>query len=282
MCLAVVAIDAHPRYALVLAANRDEFHRRPTAAAAWWTADAALPILAGRDLEQGGTWLGITRHGRWGFVTNVRDPVRHDPGAPTRGTLVPALVRDPRPPPGAIASLVAAARAYNGFNLVGGDATSAAFGSNRATATATLGRGIHGVSNAGLDTPWPKLVRTKAALAAWAQSGAAGFDAVWAALADRTPARDDELPSTGIPRERERLVSAPFIVSNDYGTRCSTIVAIGREGMAQFIERTFVPSGAPAGEVAFRFRLEAAPARSAAPAQATREAASRRPHRAGS
>jgi uncharacterized protein with NRDE domain len=262
MCLAVVAIDAHPDYALVLAANRDEFHRRPTAPAAWWTADAALPILAGRDLEQGGTWLGITRHGRWGFVTNVRDPARHDPGAPTRGTLVPALVRDPRPASDTIASLVAAARAYNGFNLVGGDATGAAFGSNRAPATATLGRGIHGVSNAGLDTPWPKLVRTKAALAAWAQRGAAGFDAVWAALADRTPARDDELPATGIPRERERLVSASFIVSSDYGTRCSTIVAIGREGDVQFVERSFDAAGAPSGEARFRFQLEGASASS--------------------
>jgi uncharacterized protein with NRDE domain len=270
MCLAVVAIDAHPRYALVLAANRDEFHRRPTAPAAWWTADAPPPILAGRDLEQGGTWLGITRYGRWGFVTNVREPARHDPRAPTRGTLVPALARDTRPALAAIASLVAAARAYNGFNLVGGDATGAAFGSNRGAATARLDRGIHGVSNAGLDTPWPKLVRTKAALAAWAQSGAAGFDALWAALADRTPARDEELPATGIPRERERMLSAPFIVGNDYGTRCSTIVAIGREGDVQFIERTFIASGAPDGEVAFRFRLEAAPAGSAAPAQAMR------------
>jgi uncharacterized protein with NRDE domain len=258
MCLAVVALDAHPSYALVLAANRDEFHRRPTAPAAWWTADAALPILAGRDLEQGGTWLGITRYGRWGFVTNVREPARHDPGAPTRGMLVPALARDTRPVLDAIAALLAGARAYNGFNLMGGDAAGVAFGSNRGTATATLGRGIHGVSNAGLDTPWPKLVRMKTALAAWGQSGAPGFDALWAALADRTPAGDDELPATGIPRERERLLSAPFIVSNEYGTRCSTIVAIGRDCSVQFVERSFDAAGAPAGEARFRFQLEGA------------------------
>ena len=258
MCLAIVAIDAHPRYALVLAANRDEFHRRPTAPAAWWTADGAEPLLAGRDLEQGGTWLGLTRSGRWGFVTNVREPGRHDPRAPTRGALVPALAGNTRPAPDAIASLIAAASAYNGFNLVAGDATGAAFGSNRGAATTSLGRGIHGVSNAGLDTPWPKLVRTKTALAAWTQSGIADFHALWTALADRTPARDDELPATGIPHERERLLSAPFIVSHDYGTRCSTIVAIGREGDVQFVERSFDAAGAPGGEAHFRFQLEAA------------------------
>jgi len=262
MCLAVVAIDAHPSYALVLAANRDEFHRRPAAPAAWWTAEGSVPILAGRDLEQGGTWLGITRDGRWGFVTNVREPGRHDRRAPTRGALVPALVRNTRPALDAIASLITAAHAYNGFNLVGGDATSAAFGSNRGTATTSLGRGIHGVSNAGLDTPWPKLVRTKAALAAWAQGGIAGFDALWAALADRTPARDAELPETGIPHERERLLSAPFIVSNDYGTRCSTIVAIDRQGDVQFVERSFDAAGAPGGEARFRFQLDDASASS--------------------
>ena len=262
MCLAVVAIDAHPSYALVLAANRDEFHRRPTAPAAWWTAEGSVPILAGRDLEQGGTWLGITRDGRWGFVTNVREAGRHDPRAPTRGALVPALARNTRPAFDTIASLIAAAHAHNGFNLVGGDATSAAFGSNRGTAATSLGRGIHGVSNAGLDTPWPKLVRTKAALAAWAQSGIGAFDALWTALADRTPARDDELPATGIPHERERLLSAPFIVSNDYGTRCSTIVAIDREGGVQFVERSFDAAGAPGGEARFRFQLDDASARS--------------------
>ena len=262
MCLAIVAIDAHPRYALVLAANRDEFHRRPTAPAAWWTADGAEPLLAGRDLEQGGTWLGLTRSGRWGFVTNVREPGRHDPRAPTRGALVPALVRDTRPAHEAIASLVAAAHAYNGFNLVGGEGASAAFGSNRGFATSTLDRGIHGVSNAALDTPWPKLVRTKAAVAAWAQREVADFDALWSALADRMPARDGELPATGIPHERERLLSAPFIVSDDYGTRSSTIVAFDRDGTAQFIERSFDAAGAPSGEARFRVQLDGASASS--------------------
>jgi uncharacterized protein with NRDE domain len=257
VCLALIAIDAHPRYALVLAANRDEFHQRPAAPAAWWKDERGAPILAGRDLEHGGTWLGVTPDGRFAFVTNVREPGRHDPDAPSRGVLVPALLRDARPPLDALASIVGGARGFNGFNLVGGEGACAAFGSNRHGEAVALRRGIHGVSNANLDTPWPKLVRAKAGLAAWMAAGVDDFDALWPVLADRTLARDDELPHTGIARERERLLSAPFIVSDGYGTRCSTIVAMSREGNVQFVERSFDASGALAHEAQFRFQVAA-------------------------
>jgi uncharacterized protein with NRDE domain len=251
MCLAVVALDVHPRYALVAAANRDEFHARPAEPAHWWH-DA--PILAGRDLEQGGTWLGMTRDGRFGFVTNVREPGRHDPGAPTRGALVPALLLDPRPVVAVLEELVATARNYNGFNLVCADRHTAAFGSNRGPHALPLARGIHGVSNAGLDTPWPKLVRAKAGLAAWVASGDDALETLWSVLGDTTRAADDELPDTGIARDRERLLSSPFIVSETYGTRCSTLVTLSPDGEAQFVERSFDASGTKTGEVAFRFR----------------------------
>jgi uncharacterized protein with NRDE domain len=256
MCLAVIALDAHPHYAVVIAANRDEFHARPSVPAHWWTDARGNTLLSGRDLEHGGTWLGVARNGRFAFVTNVREPDRHDPGAPSRGALVPALLGDPRTPAVALQALVAGAHGYNGFNLVAADTASAAFGSNRGPHCVRLERGLHGVSNAGLDTPWPKLVRAKAGLAAWVASGDDALDRLWPVLIDRTPAADHDLPDTGIPRERERLLSSPFIVSESYGTRCSTLVALARDGEAQFVERSFDAKGSATGEVAFRFRFD--------------------------
>jgi uncharacterized protein with NRDE domain len=255
MCLAVIAIDAHPRYAVVIAANRDEFHARAARPAHWWRNAGGAPILAGRDLEQGGTWLGVTRRGRWGFVTNVREPGRRDPRAPSRGALVPTLLRERRAPLDAVATAVANALGYNGFNLVGGEGLRAAFGSNRGSRAVQLHAGIHGVSNAQLDTPWPKLVRAKAGLATWTAGASDDLDPLWAVLGDRTLARDDELPDTGLTRERERMLSSPFIVGDDYGTRCSTLLALARDGEAQFVERSFDAGGAVTGEVAFRFDL---------------------------
>ena len=255
MCLAVVALDAHPRYAVVLAANRDEYHARAAAPAHWWEDKTGAPILAGRDLVHGGTWLGLAPDGRYGFVTNVREPGRHDPQAPSRGALVPALVRDVRPIADALGALVDDAHDYNGFNLVGGQGLHGAFGSNRSGRTQALARGVHGVSNARLDTPWPKLQRAKRGVGQWIARGGNDLEPLFDVLADRTPADDAELPHTGIAHERERLLSSPFIVSDTYGTRSSTVVAIDRDGVAQFVERSFDPSGGPSGEVVFRFRL---------------------------
>jgi uncharacterized protein with NRDE domain len=256
MCLAVIALDAHPRYALVAVANRDEFHARPTEPAHWWT-DATPPILAGRDLEQGGTWLGVTPAGRFAFVTNVREPARHDPGAPSRGALVPALLRDPRPVAVAMRDVVANTQHYNGFNLVAVAGVGGAFGSNRGPHSQPLRAGVHGVSNAGLDTPWPKLLRAKAGVARWIEARHDAIDDLWRVLADTTRADEAALPATGITRERERLLSSPFIVSDTYGTRSSTIVTIDRDANVQFAERSFDPRGTTTGEVAFRFRLGA-------------------------
>ncbi|HXR57517.1 MAG TPA: NRDE family protein [Casimicrobiaceae bacterium] len=256
MCLAVIALDVHPRYALVLAANRDEFHARPAQVAHWWSDAGLVPILAGRDLAQGGTWLGVTGDGRWAFVTNVREPGRFDPDAPSRGALVPALLRDARAPADALTAILGDAQRYNGFNVVAGDASGAAFGSNRAHAVVALTSGINGVSNAGLDTPWPKLVRAKDGVARWIASGEPDLAPLWTVLADRAFAADHDLPHTGISRERERLLSSPFIVSETYGTRCSTLVAFARDGEAQFVERSFDRQGRITGEVAFRFAID--------------------------
>lgn len=256
MCLAVVALDVHPRYALVIAANRDEFHARPAQRAHWWNDARDAPLLAGRDLAQGGTWLGLAPSGRWAFVTNVREPGRFDPQAPTRGSLVPQFVRDPRPVGDAMESIVGAALACNGFNLVGGDGVEAVFGSNREARVLRLERGLHGVSNARLDTPWPKLVRAKAGLAAWTAAGDDDLGGLWPVLADTTTAQDDELPDTGISRERERLLSSSFILGGNYGTRCSTLIAIARDGHTRFIERSFDAAGKTVGEATFSFQLD--------------------------
>ena len=255
MCLAIVARDVHAAHALVVAANRDEFHARPAAPAAWWNEG----WLAGRDLDAGGTWFGVTRRGRWALVTNVREPGRHDAAAPSRGALVPRLLDDDRPPLVALAALTDDAARYNGYNLLVGDALGAAWMSNRASSLRPqpLHPGVAGLSNALLDTPWPKLASTKAALVEWSASGESDIEPLFAALAERRRASDADLPTTGVPLERERMLSAPFIVSDAYGTRCSTILTITRDGKARLVERTFDASGAMTGEVSYRFAIEA-------------------------
>lgn len=255
MCLVVVALDAHPHYALVVAANRDEFHARDSLAAHWGEAPPFAGILAGRDLTAGGTWLGVRRDGRWALVTNVRRGGRHDPNAPSRGGLVPAILNDASPPQTALAGLMRDAARYNGFNVLAGTIGFATWASNRAPEAQALSPGVHGLSNALLDTPWPKLTRTRDAVGAWAARGGTDLSALFEVLADRTQAPDDALPATGVSIERERLLSAPFIVSDDYGTRCATVLAVTRSGEARFVERTFDVRGEVRGEAAFDFEI---------------------------
>lgn len=234
MCLAAFALNAHPRFPLVIAANRDEFFARPAAPMAWWVA-GGTEVLAGRDLEAGGTWFGLTRAGRFALLTNVREPGRQIAGAPSRGDLVvdwltgtasaPAFVQTLRP-------------GYNGFNLVMGDLRKGAWhwASNRADATAALPPGVHGLSNAALDTPWPKTVGLKADLATALQHAASTDELIaqlLEALADGRQAPDAALPDTGVGLARERLLSARFVRMPGpdggealYGTRCSTVLVM--------------------------------------------------------
>lgn len=254
MCLAVVALGVHPRYALVVAANRDEFHARAAAPAAWGREPPFVDIVAGRDLDAGGTWFGVHRNGRWALVTNVRAGSGIDPAARSRGDLVPLTLRAARMDD-AFAEVGATAHRYNGFNLLAGDATGALWTSNRAIGVRRLQTGLHGLSNALLDTPWPKLVRTRDWMAAWAATGDHDIAPLFTMLADVTPAPDDTLPSTGVPRELERMLSSSFIVSEKYGTRCSTVFTIDHHGNAHFHERSFDPTGATTGEAIESFAL---------------------------
>lgn len=253
MCLALVALDAHPKYRCVIAANRDEFHARAAAPAHWWDDG----VLAGRDLVAGGTWFGVTRTGRWALITNFREGIPRDPYAPSRGELVTRMLHDAASPLRSSAALLPEGGRYHGFNLLVGDGSDAAFVSNRASGALALGEGIHGLSNHLLNTPWPKLLRSKARLAEWLSDDDPAIEAAFAILADRAPASDTALPATGISPQWERLLSSPFIVSPDYGTRSSTVLLIARGGSARFIERSFDADGDAVGQVAFDFWIDA-------------------------
>jgi uncharacterized protein with NRDE domain len=252
MCLALLALDAHPRYAVVIAANRDEYHARGTAPAAWQRED----WLGGRDLEAGGTWLGVTRSGRFALLTNVRDPARRHPHAPSRGLLVPKVLSDPADVPQSLATVRESGARYNGFNLLAGTPHDAAWTSNYGDGVRRLQSGLFGLSNALLDVPWPKVMRMREALASWVRRGDDDAEPLFSALADRAVAPDPALPSTGVPLEWERRLSAPFIVSDGYGTRSSTVVTIDRDGNVRFTERSFSAGGKLDGEVEHRFSVE--------------------------
>lgn len=252
MCLAAFALDAHPRFPLVIAANRDEFFAREAAPMAWWWA-GKTELLAGRDLSAGGTWFGLTRAGRLALLTNVREPARHKPEAPTRGTLVVDWLASQD---------VATAFApnldlgYNGFNLITADLARGDWHwiSNRSPSPSALPAGIHALSNAALDTPWPKTVGLKVAMAnalADATSADDLAEALFAALADPSPAPDAALPDTGVGLVRERLLSPRFVRLPDpmrpdlaaYGTRCATVLVRDAAGVTQVVERTVTPEG---------------------------------------
>ncbi|CAG0986302.1 hypothetical protein BURK1_02022 [Burkholderiales bacterium] len=250
MCLVAIALDVHPRYALAIAANRDEFHARAAKPAHWWPEG----WLAGRDLAAGGTWFGVRRDGRWALVTNVREPGRTEAGVASRGALVIDALSAPSVD-GFVAALARDGARYNGYNLLAGGPGGARWTSNRHGPSRQVGRGVTALSNAALGTPWPKVERLTGAVAAWTGRRDDDLEPLFDALADRERAPDHALPSTGVPLERERMLSAPFIVSEDYGTRCSSVLAVSRDGSARFIERSFDAAGRPAGTVDERFDL---------------------------
>jgi uncharacterized protein with NRDE domain len=253
MCLLMLAWRAHPRYSLVVAANRDEFHERPAAALAEWAPPAS--ILAGRDLRAGGTWLALDRARRFAVVTNFRELQRPKEGAPSRGELIPQFLAAPAPAAEYLAALAPHAQAYSGFNLLLCDQQSLWYGCNRAAPFArALAAGVYGLSNEFLDTPWPKLERTRDAFLA-ALRKPAGPEPVelFGLLADRTRVADDALlPQTGVTREWERILSAPFVQHPDYGTRSSTVLLLEPDGRAYLGERRFDARGQPSGESEFQ------------------------------
>jgi len=256
MCLIFLVHDAHPEYRLILAANRDEFYDRPTAPAGFWP--DAPAVLAGRDLEAGGTWLGIERGLRFAAVTNYRQGHR-EPAARSRGLLVSEYLAGQQGPGLHLARVERDATLYNGFNLLVGDASEVRYFSNREGLARPLSPGVYGLSNHLLDTPWPKVASGKAALRASVGESRAPelVETLFGLLADRTRAADELLPETGVGPEWERLLSAAFIASPGYGTRSSTVVLVGRDGRVEFAERSFGAGGVPTGEVCHVFEADA-------------------------
>jgi uncharacterized protein with NRDE domain len=252
MCLLVLAWKTHPRYRLVLAGNRDEFHDRAAAPLNWWQDDPR--ILGGRDLKAHGTWLGVARSGRFGIVTNYRDLQAPVDNAPSRGNLVPRFLTGATSPKEFLDDLRGAALRYSGFNLLVGGTRALYYFSNRGPKTPTaLAPGIHGLSNHLLDTPWPKLSRTRERFAKLLAEPDIQSEDLFAMLSDREQAPVDNLPSTGLPADWERVVSAPFIVNERYGTRCSTLLLVERNGRTVLQERRFDATGVQSGTSRFEF-----------------------------
>jgi uncharacterized protein with NRDE domain len=237
MCLIFVALDAHPNFRIVIAANRDEFYDRPAAPASFW--HEAPQLLAGRDLRAGGTWLGITRAGRVAALTNYRDAASGSAGAPSRGRLVSNFLLSREPPVPYLEKISADASRYNGFSLLVGQGARFYYYSNRSEGIRMLGPGIHGLSNHLLDTPWPKVEKGKEALKSLLARESFCPEDLFHFLLDREAAPDGLLPDTGVGLKMERMLSPVFVHSPGYGTRSSTVILLDRTGRAAFTEKSF-------------------------------------------
>lgn len=253
MCLILLAWKAHPAYPLVIAANRDEFHARPAAAAAFW--EDRPEILAGRDLECMGTWLGVTRTGKFAAVSNFREGVPRDPAARSRGLLASAFLANGASARDFAEQVAQDGAEYSGFNFLASDRDELWWVSNRDAGARRLAPGIYGVSNHLLDTPWAKVVRGKRRLEA-ALGPAPAIEGLLELLADTTVATDDELPDTGVGLERERLLSPLRVVSEVYGTRCSSALIFGPGRRVQFAERSYGAQGEERDTLRYEFLLE--------------------------
>jgi uncharacterized protein with NRDE domain len=247
LCLILFAYKVHPRYRLVLGANRDEFYVRPTAPLDFW--QDYPEILAGRDLEQLGTWMGVTRSGRLAAVTNFRDPAALRSDAHSRGRLVTDFLTGRMPPDDYLSRIEKEADRYNGFNLIIGDASGLFYFSKFEKIIRQLGPGIYGLSNHLLDTPWPKVAFGKKQLGQLLRgNGEINTEALLKLLEHQIGVPDAELPATGVGLEWERILSPIFITSPDYGTRSSSVLTIDIEGRIRFTERTWKPDQAAASE----------------------------------
>jgi uncharacterized protein with NRDE domain len=264
MCLLVLAWQCHPRFRLIVAANRDEFHERAATALGWWPDEPR--ILAGRDLRGAGTWMGASRTGRFGVVTNFRELERAAPGAPSRGDLVAGFLGAPAASPlDYLDSLRPRASQYAGFNLLLGGPDALYYHSNRdGQEPRRLERGVYGLSNHWLDSPWPKLLRSRARLDELVAADRVEPGTLFALLADRTPADLDETPDTGLPPDWERALSSPFVMHDRYGTRCSTVLLVGHDGRTTVFERRFDATGALTGATRLAFTAQDAAAPQAA------------------
>lgn len=262
MCLIFVAHRHVPGFPLVVAANRDEFYERPTRAAGYW--DEAPQVLAGRDLLARGTWLGVTRGGRFAALTNYRSGALARRDAPSRGQLVSRFLLDDRAPLDYLAEVARDGERYNGFSLLAGDGERLGWYSNRGGAPRALGPGLYGQSNHLLDTPWPKVVRGKRRLGAALAAPGWTHESLLDLMFDRDVPRDEDLPDTGIERDWERELAPMFITGASYGTRSTTVLSVTDDAALRYVERTYRPHVLEASTVRYDMALGAPPARGAA------------------
>ncbi|NNF39990.1 MAG: NRDE family protein [Woeseiaceae bacterium] len=253
MCLVILAIGQSPAWPLVIAANRDEFHARATQKAGWWP--DRPKIYGGRDLQAGGSWLLLHREGRFATVTNYRDAQAVRPNRRSRGHLVTDFLDSQSAPLTYLEQIDGAD--YAGFNLIVGDADSVAYCSNRGKPAQTLGPGIYGLSNALLDDPWDKVRRSKQALSELFNSNTVNESTLFRLLDDRNPGPIEEVDATGLGFTMARAITAPFIQTPSYGTRCSTVILVDKAGTWRMTEKRFDAGGRASGESRTRF---AAPA----------------------
>ncbi len=251
MCLLVIAFRVHPDFPLIVAGNRDEFHDRPTRDAHWWPDHPDL--LAGRDLLAGGAWLALHRSGRFAAVTNFRDADSVVPRLRSRGHLVRESVTSMMSP--SVCAHEIDGDRYAGFNLLVATTAELAYVSNRGAKARTLEPGIYGLSNATLDTPWEKVERTKAAMRTLIDAADINETTLMRLLGDRNKGPLDEVEQGRLPFAMAHAITAPFIVLPDYGTRCSTVVIVDRDGRWRFVERRFDRAGSVTGESDFSFRV---------------------------
>ncbi|MHB1418601.1 MAG: NRDE family protein [Bacillota bacterium] len=255
MCLIIFAYNCHPEYSLIVAGNRDEFYDRPTEKASFWPEEPY--ILAGKDLEQSGTWMGITQHGRFAAITNYRDPASVRDNVLSRGLIISGYLSTKEEPPKYLEVLDKSRNNYNGFNVLLMEKGDMWYYSNHGGVAEKVKPGIHGLSNHLLDTPWPKVDKGKKAMQKIIQNGSEDMATkLLDFLSDRQPAKDEELPDTGVPYDWEKLLSSPFICSPTYGTRSSTVLLVGRYGSIKFYERSYGSDGLPLGsDVCYEFDL---------------------------
>ncbi len=253
MCLILFSYRSHREYPLIFAANRDEFYERPTQQASFW--EEAPDMLAGKDLKDGGTWLGITKTGRMAAITNFRDIRTLKNDAPSRGNMVSGFLRGNENPVEYIQKIRGISDRYNGFNLILGDRSGFFYFSNAGDVFHKISPGMHGLSNHLLDTPWPKVEQGKDLLTGLtSRDQNPSPDEIFHILADTSRPADGHLPDTGIGLEWERLLSSIFIDSEIYGTRSSTIILVDRENNVTFIERSFVSGPGEYETARFGFR----------------------------
>ncbi len=251
MCLIAVAVDMHPQWPLIIAGNRDEFHDRPASDAAWWP--DYPDILGGRDLEAGGTWLAVSRHGRFAAVTNFRDADHRPANLRSRGHLVTDFLQTSVAPVEHVEGVHR--EAYAGFNLLAAACGQLVYLSNRGGGCEALPRGIYGLSNATLDTPWTKVRRTRERLEALIDADNVNEASLMRVLDDRERAPAAEIDAADMAFPLAHALSAPFIVQPEYGTRCSTVVTFGSDGGVHFAERRFDRAGRRTGESRYTFTI---------------------------